>query len=282
MIVPLGYLGLKMYEADLTIRPALPAPLQYLSIPDFYFNGNRIRAQMNTTHTTLTRLPPINVSGVFDLYPNAPMPFILQSRTTAPSHTIHTTRYQFHMHETVVVPNDMYWQRLSTPHNILQCRPAYSLTTDSQYGGTAVDGRIGTRWQPPSTSAALQAVDTSTSAGTRVQEIRFDWGARIPARARVALTNMTRDEVLGLQTLDDVRGPVVEIPARELVPNAWEDEVLVRPYVGNTTVHALLEPLPAGRFVVLEVEGCQGGLGWKCGDGKGASVVDFALIAVGP
>ncbi|TVY51212.1 Acid trehalase, partial [Lachnellula cervina] len=58
MIVPLGYLGLKMYEADLTIRPALPAPLQYLSIPDFYFNGNRIRAQMNTTHTTLTRLPP--------------------------------------------------------------------------------------------------------------------------------------------------------------------------------------------------------------------------------
>ncbi|TVY34817.1 Cell wall acid trehalase [Lachnellula subtilissima] len=276
MIVPLGYLGLKMYEANLTIRPALPAPLEHLSIPDFYFNGNCIRAQMNGTHTTLTRLSPVNVSGVFDLYPNASMPFILQARNTA-SNTIHSTHYQFYMNETVVVPNEIYWQSLSTPGNILQCRPAYSLTNNSQYGGS-----IGTRWLPPSPEAAMQAVDTTASAGTLVQEFRFDWGARIPIRARVALTNMTLDEVLGLQKLDGVHGTVVDIPAHALVPNAWEDEVLVRPYVGNTTVHVLPEPLPAGKFVILEVQGCQGALELTCGDGKGASLVDFTLIAVDP
>jgi hypothetical protein len=275
MIVPMGYLGIQMLEDVLTIRPSLPPPLEYLRPPEFYFKGNRIRAQMNSTHTSLTRLPALNVTGVFDVYPSQPMPFVVQHRD-ATLDAIVPTDYQFSMNETVVVPNGMYWERLSTPGNILQCKPTYSLTNDSQYGGTATDGSGGTRWLPPNaTLPALLAVETSENEGTPLQEIRFDWGRRIPTSARVALTNMTMAEVLALERLDDVQGKIIEIPAKELVPNSWETLEVVL-YIGNTTQYNLTEPVYAGKFAVLEIKGCQG---TECSDGRGGTAVEFELIA---
>jgi hypothetical protein len=137
LIVPLGYLGIKMLEDVLTIRPALPPPLQNLGVPDFYFRGNRIRASMNATHTSLTRLPADKeVEGVFDVYKGKTMPFVVQRRDLSANIIVETT-HEIEIGETVVVENDMYWQSG-------ECRASFEVNKEGRYGGSE-----GTGWQIP-------------------------------------------------------------------------------------------------------------------------------------
>jgi len=137
MIVPLGYLGIKMLEDELTIRPALPPPLQHLGIPDFYFRGNKIRAVMNGSHTSLTRLPvEEGVKGVYDVYKGQTMPFVVQRRDLS-KNVIVETRYEIEIGGTVVVGNDMYWQSG-------ECRASFEINKKGRYGSGS-----GTGWQIP-------------------------------------------------------------------------------------------------------------------------------------
>lgn len=258
MIGPLGYLGLKMYSDKLTIRPSLPHPLQNLGLPDFYYKGNRIRAQMNSTHTTLTRCPARGVEGTVDMYVNKTMPFKVEQRDWSGSKLI-TTEYDISMHETKVVKNDMYWKTISSPGNILQSQDSFPINTnDSQYTGTATDGSEGTYWMPVSTNASMMAVNTTKSIGHLAQDIRFDWGKRIPRSARVAFTNSSKEELLNLTSFDKIVGQKFEIPDELLRPNSWEEnKALIKTLPGNSTIFILNEPVPVRNFAVLEVTGCR-------------------------
>jgi hypothetical protein len=173
-----GYLGLTPGNWDLTIRPSLPPPFKHITLP-FYFYGNKFIATMNATHTTITRVPVQDVIGMVDRYPSTSMPLIVERPSTT-GDIIEATQFMIAMNETVTVENDMYWQQLSTPNNILQ----YQSTTSSaesllgQYAGAATDGNVVTRWQPYTLNASNLTVDTSGVPYQQVEKLVFDWGRR--------------------------------------------------------------------------------------------------------
>jgi hypothetical protein len=286
-----GYLGVKPLAKNPTFRPSLPHPYKHLALPDFYLRGNRMRAVMNSTHTNITRLPPAAdvVGVVFDVYPNRTMPITIQRRSLN-DNEIEMAYYNIDMNETIAVENDMYWQRLTTPNNILQGQPTSSNVGhhSAQYPGSATDGNFGTRWQPETTALALLSVNISMVPPQRVTQMNFDWGPRVPAAARVGFTNRT-----DLTSLDGAENVIAVpiTPSQMYGLNTGTPEIEVVPYVGNrTTVNTTYfgSNVWSGKFAILEIRGCPGcglkGLQAENGtttwhsDGRGATVGEFEVI----
>lgn len=277
--IPLfGYLGVTWLKDNLTIRPALPAPLKHLQIADFHAKGNRFRASMNSTHTKITRLP-VEVPGLFDAFKHQPMPLIVERRNTT-GRDIYEIAYSITMNQTITVENDMYWQELTVPKNLLQCQPTIS-EGQAMAGyppGAATDGDTGTHWQPLTQNASNITVDTSSVPFQRIVQLTFDWGPRTPEIARVAFTNRT-----DLASISEANPIILSIMPRVL-PN---DRVAL--YDGNTTVYDITGEYWSGKYTILEVEGCNGcgdlkpaqyenGTTYWQDDGLGAYVGEFAAV----
>jgi hypothetical protein len=285
-----GYVGHTQLEDQVTIRPALPAPLKNLQVADFYSKGNRFRAIMNSTHTNITRLP-VELPGFYDSFINQPMPFLVERRN-ATEDAIYATAHNITMNETVTVENDMYWQQLTIPNNFLQCQPT---TSGGQYvvgnfPGAATDGDPGTRWQPLTQNASNITVDTRNVPFQRVKRISVEWGPRTPKFARVGFTNETELPLILKTTKFIELHPITNQIYGMDTPN---DEVV--PYKGNSTEYIVPEDLKdharfrSGNYTILVVEGCEGcgklvqmthenGTKYWQDDGLGASVGEFAVI----
>jgi hypothetical protein len=279
-----GYLGLDLTHTNLTIQPSLPHPFKHLQIGEFHFGGATLRASMNSTHTNVTRIQSSTAKGLVDKYYPGPMPLVVGSAYGR----IHEHFYTLMINQTITVENDMYWEKATTPNNLVQCQTAFSRTEDmpGQYPGAATDGNAGTRWQPLTRDAARLAVDMSTVPYQQVKQINLDWGRRPPDTAWVGFTNCSR-----IDSLDDSRICQIQkinISLDQCYPeNTGGLEVV--PYVGNRTEHILPNDTSVwtGRYTLLEIQGCR-----DCGlvrvgtshgtvfeeDGMGATVGEFEVI----
>jgi hypothetical protein len=207
------------------------------------------------------------------------MPLIVERRNTT-EYAVYETAYEISLNQTITVENDMYWQQLTVPNNLLQCQPT---TSGGQYTagnppGAATDGDAGTHWQPLTQNASNITVETSNIPFQRIVQLSFDWGPRTPMHARVAFTNKT-----DLASICDANPIVLDISPKDM-PNGK-----VALYQGNTTVYNITGEHWSGRYTILEVEGCQGcgtlvpttfenGTTYWQGDGLGAFVEEFAAV----
>ena len=287
-IAPFGYLGLDLGQNNLTVQPSLPPPYKYMGIQDFYFKGALFRASLNSTHTSLTRLPRQRTEILAENYSSSPVNVTVGHQNGRKS-TTHRF-FNLSVNQTVTIPNDMYWQNSTTPKNILQCQITASTTENSpgQWPGAATDGNTGTRWQPTTREASNLTVNTSLVPYQQITQINLDWGGRTPLKARVGLTNRT-----DITSLEDDDVWVIQIPVQ---PNQVYGQNLSKieivPYVGNRTEY-ILPPGPeiwSGDLAILEIEGCNG-CGWPHPtvldngtvmlgeeDGMGAAVGEFEII----
>ncbi|KAE8444218.1 hypothetical protein EG329_000718 [Mollisiaceae sp. DMI_Dod_QoI] len=269
-----GLLAVNLNNETLHIRPSLPPPFTHVQLADFYFQGNRFRAIMNTTHTTLTRLQNIRVSGLVDIYEGQPMPIVVERRNEAMTDLV-TATHMLSMDETVTIENDMYWQNLTTDDNILQCQPAITKASNvlGQYPGAINDGDAGTRFQPTSRNLTSLVIDSSKSAGQRIERFRIDWGRRPANSFTLAFTNSTESNIAA----DNQTAFTFDVtPSLPYGVNMSLIEVV--PYQGNVTEHIFgeNEQIWSGDFTILEFEGCK-----DCGgvDTLGATVGEVEVIA---
>lgn len=287
--IPLyGYLGLERAKEGVTIRPSLPKPYEHMQLPEFYRAGNRFKASMNNTHTILTRLPNIYHNSLADLFPGQHMPITVERRKDG---KILSEQREIGMNETITIENDMYWTKASSEGNMLQCQPASAHSIAGQYvsAGAAVDGNPITYWQPASTDKTQLTIDTSAAEGKKVKTIRVEWGARVPAHARVILTNSTSTSTNNNTT---TTSPVSNSSSLVIIelnpkPNTFcdgtpipkvEDETEIALYQGNCTEVRVGEGQGwSGKFATLEIEGCQGCEGEE-GEELGATVGEFEVI----
>lgn len=304
--VPLfGYLGLDLTQDDLTIQPSLPFPISHLQPPDFYIQGARFRAVMNSTHTVLTRLESENSTVVHDAYAGRAMPVIIGSPEGRRKQEIYTIA----VNQTFTIDNDMYWQNTSPAGNLAQCQPTSSNVDNipGSWPGAATDGNPSTSWQPLTKEKTNLTIDMTAIPIQRVKELNLDWGARPPKKARVAFTNET-----DLKSLSDVRLARKNIiDLGNIHPNRKYqacDEPFPAHYVGNSTHfdaenrtvgHSMFSflfprhlPVYTGKYAILEIEGCRecGAMNsWTGGNGTmfnpqentfGATVREFEIIGM--
>ena len=251
--IPLfGYVGLDLTQDNLTIQPSLPPPIEHLRVPDFYFQGAKFSAAMNSTHTVLTRLPSPDTDVTQDVYAGRSMPVVIGS----PKGRREQKFDSIVVGQTLTIANDMYWQKSATKGNIAQCQ-ATTTNSDSVSGkppGAATDGNTETVWQPNTVSPSTLTVNTGTVPFQQVQQINFNWGARPALKAKVGFTNSS-----DVDSFDDSRMSVVDlgdITANRSYYVLNETEPI--PYVGNTTVYMVTAQAYTGKFAWLQVEGCNG------------------------
>lgn len=287
--IPLyGYLGLDRAKAGVTIRPSLPVPYRHMQLPEFYRAGNRFKASMNNTHTTLTRLPNLFQNGLQDGYPGSKMPIRVERHRDG---VLVIEERELDMGETLVVENDMYWQDKSSQGNILQCQPASAQSIEGQFvsAGAAFDGNPVTYWQPENTAFSRLVVDTGDVEGKLVKRIRVEWGKRIPAYARVVFSNSTSDfSTSNISTSNDdskAQKTINLTPQPNTFCNgtsipAVEDEMQIQLYQGSCTeVDVIERGIWSAKEVALEVEGCIGCENEDRGEGEmGAMVAEFEVI----
>lgn len=281
-----GLLGVSLNNQILHIRPSLPMPFTNVRPGDFYFQGNRLRALMNTTHTNLTRLSASAVDGLVDTYAGQPMPIIVETRNEA-GDDLDTVTYILPMNETITVENDMYWKKLTTPGNTLQCQPTITKASNvlGQYSGAVNDGDPGTRFQPGHRNRTKIIIDTSKSGFRPLGGFRIDWGSRPAANITMTVTNSTSQA-----TESDTVVSLDVFPNKIYGKSESLSEVV--PYQGNVTEYSFdkNKTVWSGDYSILEFEGCRG-CGWvgtthdsngemvPVEDTMGATVGEFELIA---
>ncbi|KAI9825953.1 MAG: hypothetical protein M1826_006844 [Phylliscum demangeonii] len=258
-IGPFGWLGMRTDRPTLVVDPALPPQIPKLKVRAVYFNGARVKAVMNHTHTVLTRLASNN-SFVTDNYGTAPMPIVVGEDARATVSLL--------VNQSVTIPNRPYTDQLTIAHNLLQCLPATSPDAHQpgQYPLGAIDGAISTEWRPVSADRTSMVVNLESVDIQPVVGIAFNWGLTPPQTANVILCNSS--------TFD---GPAFTIPISNIsVSDAYNaSDVRIQPYKGNTTNLAIAasSPIYTGRYAKLEIQGTQGPL-----KSVGGSVAEFALI----
>ncbi|KAL2820987.1 glycosyl hydrolase family 65 central catalytic domain-containing protein [Aspergillus cavernicola] len=101
--------------ARIEVAPNLPPQIPHIRLPIFYFHGWPIQAEMNRTHTVLTRLEtPL---------PTANMTFKDTNITVRVGHRSLTDKiFQLRPHGTVVLKNKNTSANSTTENNVLQCR----------------------------------------------------------------------------------------------------------------------------------------------------------------
>ncbi|TAQ87180.1 hypothetical protein B7494_g4494 [Chlorociboria aeruginascens] len=270
-ITPFGLLGLSLRQQNLTIQPSLPFPFRHLKIPLFYFQGERFLAAMNSSHTNITRLHHNDISGLGKRFVGMPMPLNIGE----PNGRTPRQFYMISENQTLTIDNDMYWQKATTPYNILQCQITQSKadTAPGQYAGAATDGNTGTRWQPLTRDLSSLTVNTGTVQFQKIIQINFDWGARPPMSVRVGFTNSSNAKYLNETSVITVGN--IDVSPNQIYGEDDSPHVEVVPYIGNRTEYVIPDTIDAwsGKFAILEMQGCNG-----CeNDGLGATVGEWEV-----
>lgn len=258
-IGPFGWLGLRTDEAAMLVDPALPPQIQHLRLRTIHYGGATIKAVMNYTHTTLTRVPTNN-TFLTDSYGSNSMPILVGEEAKK--------EYRLAINESLTIENRQYTSVKTIANNLLQCLPASSddLHRPGQYPLAAIDGAISTSWQPLTPDRASMVVNMSSVDIQPVLGMAFNWGLTPPVSANVIFSNSSAFD-----------GPAFTIPINEIpisdVYNATD--VRIQPYRGNTTNLAIAasSPVYTGKYVKLEIQGTQGPR-----KELGGSVAEFSLI----
>ncbi|QSZ30381.1 hypothetical protein DSL72_004904 [Monilinia vaccinii-corymbosi] len=297
MQIPLfGYLGLDISQDFLTIQPTLPGPLKYLRLPNFKFEGHTFTASMNTTHTNITF---IHAS-----------PFASQNTTSVPLfQNLPASRrpqveYTLSLNHTLTLKNDMYWEDLTTPNDLLQCLPIIGshATELNRWPESVNDGDVGTSWQPETAEESSIAIDTGSVKGERVKAINVVWGQRIPTSALVVISNSTSAshssadghvfplplpaleipvpgeiKIHGVNSSSDVVSSD-EYPDGDGEGDSGDDDVKLEEGYKTTYILTDDEVVYMGDIAVLQIAGCIGTSCGISGDEAGATVQAWEII----
>ncbi|KAI9743112.1 MAG: hypothetical protein M1818_003407 [Claussenomyces sp. TS43310] len=280
-IVPFGFLGVRTDQAVLYINPSLPPQIPQVRIRDIYFAGAGLSSFMNQTHTTITRFDTsesIESVALVDKYTNTSMPIMVGTPGDTNSQVLH----QINVNETITVPNRLYFNNLTYPHNLIQCLPVSSQSSyvPGQFPVAATDGSVATEWQPATTSSASIIVNMSNVAFQPVSGIYFNWGARPARNATVFLGNSTGVDSQGnkLPCGEEEEFVIMIDNIGVSLPYNASAPPLVEPYNGNSTTAVAITSsggvLWSGDYARLEIEGCEEN------DGAGATVAEFVLIGI--
>lgn len=264
---PMGWLGMRIVEEQLVIQPSLPPQIPMVSLRTVIFAGTGLKATMNFTHTTLTRVDvtkylPVNAT---DKYAGQRFPFTVGFSLT------NGTNMTIGMGETMTIDNRVYAYNITTSGNILQCQPATSDsdTYPGQYALAAVDGSSTTRWQPSSLNATSMTVYLKGMPYQSLSGASFDWGARPPASVRITVYNATSNP--GLTTSENLT--VIDMDDISISrPYDAATDAIIRPYVGNASFFSFSSSIYSADYVSLTIAGC------LAGDGEPATVGEFNLF----
>ncbi|KAI9644695.1 alpha,alpha-trehalase ath1 [Ciborinia camelliae] len=299
MQIPIfGYLGLDSSQDVLTVQPTLPPPKKYLTIHEFKWSGCTFSASMNTTHTNITFIGVMPSSSNPENMTSVPM---IQN---LPASRHPQVNYMLSLNQTLTLENDMYWQDLTTPNNLLQGLPIIKsdATELNRWPESINDGDVGTSWQPEHTNETSISIDTSSVKGQRVKAINVVWGQRIPTSALVMVSNSTSTpnsssdghifplplpdldlpDLLNMTKANDLDS-ISDIMSSEGSPDGDGEEDSgddVRLEKGHKTTYTLPDDkvMYMGDTVVLQISGC---LGTSCGvfgDEAGATVEEWEII----
>ncbi|KAF7870317.1 hypothetical protein EAF04_004063 [Stromatinia cepivora] len=277
-VVPFGYLGIRTDQPTLFLNPSLPPQISHIRVRTFHYAGATLSATMNTTHTNITRFPTTTLS---DLYQNTTLPFVVGIPGSDASNT---TSYNIAINQTLTIPNRLYFQKLTTPNNLLQCLPVTSNDTFSagQFPVAAIDGATSTSWQPSTNESSSLLIDTTSIPPSPIRTIYFNWGLRPPLRASVIFGNETTGEgqIYGNEWTIDIEDISPSLPYTMSESNGNGNATQTQsansenvvPVVGNETRVLVEGGAWSGKFVRLVVEGC-----WE-EDGVGATVGEFVVV----
>lgn len=263
----MGYLGLRYGTSfDMKVSPNLPPQIPYMRLPVFYFHGWPIQAEMNQTHTTLTRLEhPVSTAN---------MTFADSEITVQVSNgsAIHET-LKLPPHGTIVLTNDESSEELAIDNNILQCRPVAASNgtiRPGQFADGAFDGSNSTKWQPvSSTTVNSVTVDLTDVDFAPVKSIHVDWAAAVASSFSVVFHNTSDHAGVDSRRVDV---PNVNIT----IPYNASAESIVQRYLGNSTTISLADKeVWSGRYATLLMTGNQGD---DSSSAPGASVAEWAVL----
>ena len=262
---PMGWFGVRVVEEQLIIQPALPPQIPHVKLRTIIFGGAGIKATMNYTHSTITRVAvskSISPNST-DIYANKPMPFSVGFSLSS------GTNMTISLGQTMVIENRRYFDNVTTPGNLVQCLPVTSDSTYSpgQFPLAAIDGAASTRWQPATRNASSLTIDTRSLPVQPITAISFDWGSRPASSARVLMYNGTTSSSNGSSSVLTFANLGISTAY-----NAATNDV-VKSYEGNMSYFALSTPVYSGQYVVLTIEGCL-----ATGDETGATVAEFNLF----
>lgn len=255
-----GFLGLRVTHRNLLINPSLPPQIRDFKPPIQFYNGAVVSFRMNRTHTSITRRDASHFDGLVpDQYGKEAMPVTIGRGVDEPdSRTVF-----LRVNETTLVENRLYDKEIHVPGNILQCHGASS--THGELAFAATDGYGGTFWQSDASDVtAALVVDIGSSQAPRLlRAIQLDFAMRPPKHIKVSISNSSDFE------------PEIVLADEDIgITNPWIQDSPVVKYVGNMTTIQLTNAVWSGAFAKLEVTGC-----WM-DDGAGATVAEFALVAV--
>lgn len=270
---PMGWLGARIIEEQLIIQPALPPQIPHVSIRTLIFGGAGIKATMNYTHTTITRVDvrqhlPTNSSQP---YANSSMPF------TVGFSLVSGQNMSIVMGQTLVIENRRYFDNVTTPGNVVQCLPVDSegAYQPGQFPLAAIDGASSTRWQPTIREPSSLTIDMSSIPYQPLTGASLDWGSRPAQNARILVwngtsaTNASNASDSGVENVHMVTFSNITISK----PYDAATNDVVQEYVGNVSTFAFASPIWSGQFALLEISGCI-----TTGDELGATVAEFSLF----
>jgi len=269
---PMGWLGARFVEEQLIIQPALPPQISHVSIRTIVFGGAGIKATMNYTHTTVTRVDVSAHLPANSTYPyaNRTMPFTVGFSLTSGQNM------SISLGQTLVIENRQYFDNATASGNIAQCLPVDSEEhyQPGQFPLAAIDGAASTRWQPTSRNAASFRIDMSSVDYQPLTGVSFDWGRRPAISARLWFSNTT---TVSNSTYTNSSAPTSRTVALSNIAisshyNATTNDI-VQPYVGNMSAFAFSSPVWSGRYATVEITGCQ-----AQGDELGATIAEFNIF----
>ncbi|KAL9084125.1 MAG: hypothetical protein Q9159_005377 [Coniocarpon cinnabarinum] len=261
-----GYLGLRLRIESLNVNPSLPPQIPNLKYRTTYWQGHAVKAVANQTHTTLNRAPELSIETRTPEHENGIPVTIAFDRKTI---------YNLTTSQPLVLKNRPTSANLTEPGNILQCAPAVSSNTSyapGQFPLSAIDGGHSTSWRPsnPNITSSLTIDLGAHSARFPISALKFDWAQNPPVSYSVVFSNASASPL-------DAGSVEVHRDETVAVSSPYDAETVDRvvPYRGNTTDVMLNPQMWSGRYVTLVVSGNQNTLG----DGRGASVSEFSVIA---
>ncbi|CAD6446668.1 0c496204-b818-41cf-b582-cc5a1e979571 [Sclerotinia trifoliorum] len=289
-----GYLGLDSSQDVLTIQPTLPPPKKYLTMHEFTWAGCTFSASMSTTHTNITFTGVLPSSSNSQNTTSVPM---VQNLPASRHPQIHHT---LSLNQTYTLENDMYWQGLTTPNNLLQCLSiiASDASELNRWPESVNDGDVGTSWQPENTNESSISIDTSPVQGERIKIINVVWGQRIPTSAIAVVFNSTNpseghifplplpdlkiSDVANIKTIKDIDS-LSDITSSKDSPYGNGEEGAgddVRLEEGLKTTYTLPDDklVYMGDTAVLRIAGCLGSSCGVFGDEAGATVEEWEII----
>ena len=270
---PMGWFGVRIVEEQLIIQPALPPQIPQVKLRTFIFGGAGIKATMNYTHSTITRvdvtkyLPPNST----DIYANQSMPFTIGfSLSTGHNMTIA-------LGQTLTIENRRYFDNVTEAGNLVQCLPISSSGAyePGQFPLAAVDGAASTRWQPTTRDPSSLTIDMSNVAFQPLTGVSFDWGSRPASAARITLYNSTSSASSASSPDSNSTSARTVLTLSNLTISAPYDAAtndVVKAYVGNMSYISFSSPVYSGQYLTLTIEGCV-----ATGDEVGATVAEFNL-----